>query len=79
MNGLLDDLLEIGKLVAPMVIPGAGPAIAIAERVIAGIDRVRAGGNNDPRLAETRDVLEARIHAKAGEVSDSLRKGGDPA
>lgn len=73
INDFLDDALAIGKLVAPMIHPGAPAAIAIGERVIGLIDRLTSKGATNPELAETRAELESRVHAKAKAEADKLR------
>lgn len=75
-KNLLDDILVIAKNVAPLIVPGAGPAIIAAEAAIRAIDKIVGSGELKPGeeapAVEMRSVLEAQVTAHANRTADSL-------
>lgn len=77
LRELAKNILDAAKAVAPLIVPGAGPAIAAGEAILKAIDNLTDSGHLDPvdqaSAIETRAMLEARVHEHAASVAGSLR------
>lgn len=73
---LADDVIDVAKKVLPLVIPGAAPAIAAAEAVIALGTKVKPSllEQDQAKLTVTLDELAARVLAHADQTAANLRK-----
>ncbi len=77
MNGaaLLDSLVSLGKVVAPLIHPAAGPLITVGEKVIEAIDHAKEtfGADTPSELDAVRGDLDARVNAKVEDTIAKLR------
>lgn len=73
---IADDIIDVAKKVLPLVVPGAAPAIAAAEAVIALGTKVKPAllEQDQAKLNVTLDELSARVLAHADQTTANLRR-----
>ena len=77
LTGLAGDLLAAAKGIIPMIVPGAGPLIKVAEHILAAGARVKEDLTAPYEdLDETLDELHARVNATVDAVRGRLRGDG---
>lgn len=73
-KALIDQVATLARTVLPLVVPGAAPALAIAEQVVKLIDNTRQtfGEKDTAVLTRLRDDLSTKVHAHARRTADRL-------
>ena len=74
-SAIFNSIISVAKMVGPMIVPGAGEAIALGAKVLEMIDTAKATfSETDPvKLDEARAALEARVNAHVDSTVDKLR------
>lgn len=75
MSKTVDNLLAIGRVLAPMILPGAGPAIAAGEALLELVSDAwpTLTGDNQAELAEGLKPLLAKMNRN---VDDTIARLG---
>lgn len=76
ISELIDDVLDVAELVAPLIVPGAGPMIEAGKKLAGVLEKAKAdvAETSAERLNETLTDLEARVFAHADQTEDNLRQ-----
>lgn len=68
-----EDLVDAGKRIIPLIVPGAGPIIEAGEKMADALDKlVYLNIGDAPDAAETRDQLRDRVNANLDRAIDKL-------
>lgn len=73
-NSILSLLGQAAKQLAPMIVPGAGPAIALGESIVKALDdgKEANGGQLPPEAADGHSALYNKVKAHADSTFDRL-------